>query len=355
MDEFNVAIAFDNIENYKAFELFETNEHLKTVVTELYDNVNISDNILTIERNADTPLSAFIVNYLQPNADNLDGYLTQIKNKAIQDICRMDFTVNNKPIKYDQTGFTHEQNEGISSGRCNANVQKVIDVTFDKCYEQLFGITIHDSKIDITIQDSKNGITIQDSNLNDLYAVLVLSSQSAFAKLAIMIATLNTEDIIGSEDMFHLRNRNSETIQSSYTVNVTSNEAELYVVNNFYGEIYQVKDTVPVPYANVHAIITANIKPSPNVSFTIEIIPIRERAKKIAENNRNKKLNNLTGVQKEERKKAKAYEVLGHETKQNLFGRMFRKGGKYTKRERKPKCKSRTRKKTRRRSNLQRK
>jgi hypothetical protein len=356
IEGFNIKEAFDKREVYNDLELFKINkrelELMQTVVTNIYDNTTPADNILTIERNDETPLSAFIINYLKPelNVDTLDAYLSQIKNKTMQDICRMEFTVNNKRIEH-QTKMSDAQQRAVEIGRCNINEPEVIDATFKQCYKQLFNETMPNEALEgILNENNLNENNLNENNLNDFYAVLVLSTQSAFAAMVIMIATLNV-DIIDPEKEFNLRGRKA----GSYVVNVTSNETELYVVNNFYGEIYQVKDAVPIPYANVHAIIAANIRHSPNVSFTIEITPLPERAKK---RKNLEKLNKLTGHSEPDRDATKpptslkAVGLLGEDPykKKTLFRRMLGRGGKHTKRERKSKHKNRTRNKTRRRS-----
>ena len=345
-NSFDIEEAFTNKAEYVKLELFEENPDLNNV-TELI-KPNGKPVTLTIQRNKVTPLSAFIINYLNPNPEvgNLPNYLKQIKQKTIQDICRMKFTVNGEVVDYSKSKLTDEQLEGINLGRCVTNDDTVVESLFNTFYVQMFK------------EDMPQTVQPEDmpQNLNDFYAILVLSSQSAFANLTRQIAATNNE-IENTADMLHLQGRikynPGTTNESSYEVNIKSTADELSVASEFHGEIYKVVDAVAIPHANVNAKITATLKPSPDVVCTVDIIPIKNKLTQIVGEPLDKIKKDL-----ETEKAYKAYEVLGitknKENKENKTGyldRFFKKtktGGKYTKRNRKSKRRSRTRNKTRR-------
>ena len=351
-NSFDIEEAFTNKAEYVKLKLFEENPDLNNVTELIKPNGNPVT--LTIQRKQDTPLSAFIINYLNPKPEvyNLPNYLKQIKQETIQDICRTKFTVNGEVIDYSGSKLTAEQLGGINLGRCVTNDDTVVEILFNTFYRQMFK---EDMPPTVQSEDMPPTVQIENmpKNLNDFYAILVLSSQSVFADLASQIAATNN-DIENTEDMLHLQGRfkfkyiPGITNKSSYEVNVTSTVSDLSVASVFHGEIYKVVNGVATAYAHVDAKITATLKPSPDVACTVDIIPIKNKLSKVL----GEPLNEI----KESRSTAKALKVLGmnnenNENNKGLFYSFFTKGvtkgGKYTKRNRKSKLRSKTRNKTR--------
>ncbi len=317
---FDIEEAF-SIKDKNDYELFDTESGVEELKNIFSKKKISSSSTITIGRISETPLSAFIVDFLAPQKTQttITEYLEYIKNQTIRDICRVKFTINGERIVYDTPSPSEEEQRLNTAGRCDAGTQT--DYTFESCYKKLFPT----DGIPADMSSFSDDTPEKNDNLNDLYAVLVLSSQGAFGILVNMIATMGMN--------LHLRKREKD----SYVVNIIATGDKLQVTNTYYGEICNFEEDKMIPRANIQATITADIKPIPDISISIKITGNGNKA------------DELLGENEMGRKLTKANAILGirddEPKKRSLFS-WGRHGGRRTKRKRK----NQTRKKTRRRS-----
>jgi hypothetical protein len=246
------------------------------------------------------PISAILMNYLQPanKTDSFEDYRKQIKTAGINDLCRKIFTVNGESVS-DNIG-----------GHCSPSDVNILNQTFDALCVKLF---------------NKEESQLDNMEKSDLDAVLILSSQSAFAYPIVDITTTLLQMFPIS---FEPHGQSTKVIKKEHGLSLT---------NEYHSTILKHIDDSHIPYVDIHIIVNAVIRPIPEISCTVEII---------------KKENIIPKVQR----------VLGTNNpteKKNFlnfpnFPKIpFVKSGKYTKRERKSKRKSRVNRT--RRSNVKRK